>query len=141
MELYPGFSLYRGLYEFGQYSFRGHYMGIDGMRWADFADSGNGMREIFIIMLIEWLLVLAIAYYIDKTVSSGSAKGPMFFLQNLKKKPHSSSQRPSLERQGSKVFVEMDKPDVVQEVAFLVSCEFTLSSFTGTGFWRVLVIP
>ncbi|KAJ0049063.1 hypothetical protein Pint_15240 [Pistacia integerrima] len=78
MELYPGFSLYRGLYEFGQYSFRGHNMGIDGMRWADLADSGNGMREILIIMLIEWLLVLAIAYYIDKIVLSGSAKGPMF---------------------------------------------------------------
>ncbi|KAJ0048615.1 hypothetical protein Pint_15237 [Pistacia integerrima] len=115
MELYPGFSLYRGLYEFGQYSFRGHYMGIDGMRWADLADSRNGMREILIIMLIEWVVVLAIAYYIDKIVSSGSAKGPMFFLQNFKKKPHSSTQRPALGRQGSKVFVEIDKPDVVQE--------------------------
>ncbi|KAJ0106578.1 hypothetical protein Patl1_17829 [Pistacia atlantica] len=115
MELYPGFSLYRGLYEFGQYSFRGHNMGIDGMRWADLADSGNGMREILIIMLIEWLLVLAIAYYIDKIVLSGSAKGPMFFLQNFKKRPHSSTQRPILGRQGSKVLVEIDKPDVVQE--------------------------
>ncbi|XP_031262244.1 ABC transporter A family member 7-like [Pistacia vera] len=115
MELYPGFSLYRGLYEFGQYSFRGHNMGIDGMRWADLADSRNGMREILIIMLIEWLLVLAIAYYIDKIVLSGSAKGPMFFLQNFKKKPHSSTQRPILGRQGSKVLVEIDKPDVVQE--------------------------
>ncbi|XP_068306130.1 ABC transporter A family member 7-like isoform X2 [Pyrus communis] len=45
LELYPGFSLYRGLYEFAQYSFNGNYMGTDGMRWGDLSDSDNGMAE------------------------------------------------------------------------------------------------
>lgn len=118
MELYPGFALYRGLYEFGQYSFRGHYMGTDGMTWADLGDSGNGMIEILIIMAVEWLVVVGIAYYVDKIVSSRGTKGPLFFLRNFKKKPRSSFQRPSLRRQDSKVFVEMEKADVTQEVNF-----------------------
>ncbi|KAK0586980.1 hypothetical protein LWI29_015655 [Acer saccharum] len=91
MELYPGFALYRGIYEFGQYSFRGNYLGIDGMRWANLSDSGN-----------------------DQVVSSGGVKGPLFFLQKFRKKSP-SFRIPSLRRQGSKVLVQMDKPDVVQE--------------------------
>ncbi|KAK4843669.1 hypothetical protein QYF36_011306 [Acer negundo] len=114
MELYPGFALYRGLYEFGQYSFRGNYLGIDGMRWANLSDSGNGMREVLIIMAVEWLLVLFVAYYMDQIVSSGGVIGPLFFLQKFRKKSP-SFRRPNLRRQGSKVLVQMDKPDVVQE--------------------------
>lgn len=120
MELYPGFALYRGLYEFGTYSFRGHSMGTDGMSWADLSDSENGMKEVLIIMFVEWLLLLGIAYYVDKILSSGGAKGPLYFLQNFKKKPRSSFRKPSLGRQDSKVFVSMEKPDVTQEVVFLV---------------------
>lgn len=115
MELYPGFALYRGLYEFGTYSFRGHSMGTDGMSWADLSDSENGMKEVLIIMFVEWLLLLGIAYYVDKILSSGGAKGPLYFLQNFKKKSRSSFRKPSLGRQDSKVFVSMEKPDVTQE--------------------------
>ncbi|KAJ9677375.1 hypothetical protein PVL29_022384 [Vitis rotundifolia] len=118
MELYPGFSLYRGLYEFAQYSFTGDYMGTDGMRWGDLSDSTNGMRDVLIIMFVEWLIVLFVAYYIDQVVSSGNGvkRSPLFFLQNfLKKKPMSSFRKPSLKRQGSKVFVQMEKADVSQE--------------------------
>lgn len=118
MELYPGFSLYRGLYEFAQYSFTGNYMGTDGMRWGDLSDSTNGMRDILIIMFVEWLIVLFVAYYIDQVLSSGNGvkRSPLFFLQNFrKKKPMSSFRKPSLKRQGSKVFVKMEKADVSQE--------------------------
>ncbi|KAK0586687.1 hypothetical protein LWI29_010771 [Acer saccharum] len=114
MELYPGFALYRGIYEFGQYSFRGNFLGIDGMTWANLSDSGNGMREVLIIMAVEWLVLLFVAYYVDQVVSSGGVKGPLFFLQKFRKKSP-SFRRPSLRRQESKVFVQMDKPDVVQE--------------------------
>jgi hypothetical protein len=38
MELYPGFSLYRGLYELSQSAFAGDYRGIDGMKWRDFGN-------------------------------------------------------------------------------------------------------
>lgn len=110
MELYPGFSLYRGLYELAQYSFSGNYMGTSGMRWKDLSDSNNGLKEVLIIMSVEWVVVLCVAFYTDQVISSG--KSPMYFLQNLRR---ASSRRPSLQRQGSKVLVQMEKPDVFQE--------------------------
>lgn len=116
MELYPGFLLYRGLYEFAFYSFTGNLMGTYGMRWGDLTDSTNGMREVLIIMLVEWIVVLLVAYCIDKVLSSGSWKCALFFLQRHDKKP--PSQNPGFERQGSKVLVQTDKPDVRQEVSF-----------------------
>ncbi|PON57305.1 ABC transporter A, ABCA [Parasponia andersonii] len=115
MELFPGFSLYRGLYEFAQYAFNGNYLGTDGMHWGDLSDSKNGMREVMIIMVVEWLMVLFVAYYVDQILSSGSRKSPLFFLQSFRKKKGSSFRAPSLQRQGSKVFVQMEKPDVIQE--------------------------
>ncbi|KAA8542403.1 hypothetical protein F0562_023461 [Nyssa sinensis] len=117
MELYPGFSLYRGLYEFSQYAFTGNFMGTDGMRWKNLNDGKNGMREILIIMFVEWLVVLFFAYYLDQVVASGSGvrRSPLFFLKKFQKKSMSSFRKPSLQTQGSKVFVEMEKSDVVQE--------------------------
>ncbi|VVB04509.1 unnamed protein product [Arabis nemorensis] len=113
MELYPGFSLYRGLYELSQSAFVGDYRGVDGMRWRDFE---NGMKEVTIIMLIEWLLLLVSAYYIDQITYS--RKHPLFFLQNSsKKKQHHSSHS-----QISKVVVEMEKPDVCQEREKVEQC-------------------
>lgn len=108
MELYPGFSLYRGLYELSQSAFSGDYRGIDGMRWRDFE---NGMKEVTCIMLIEWLLLLVLAYYIDQITYSG--KHPLFFLlkSSSKKKQHHFCQS-----QTSKVVIEMEKSDVCQEV-------------------------
>ncbi|XP_022844965.1 ABC transporter A family member 7-like [Olea europaea var. sylvestris] len=113
MELYPGFSLYRGLYEFAQYSFTGNYMGTDGMRWKDLNDSKNGMREVLIIMSVQWLVLLGVAYYADQVASSG--RNPLFFLWKHRNKRSTSFRKPSFQKQGSKVFVEMEKLDVVQE--------------------------
>ncbi|CAN8254913.1 unnamed protein product [Cochlearia groenlandica] len=111
MELYPGFSFYRGLLEFSQFAFRGNLRGTDGIKWKDFSESA--MDEIFYIIIIEWFIALIAAYYIDKISSSG--KDPLFFLTNPFKKKNGSLRRPSLQRQGSKVIVEMEKPDVTQE--------------------------
>ncbi|KAL2938324.1 ABC transporter A family member 7 [Bienertia sinuspersici] len=117
MELYPGFSLYRGLYEFREYSFLGDFMGTHGMQWEDLGDSRNGMKEVLIIMFVEWLVVLPIAFYVDQAVSSGSGmkRSPLFFLRSLLRKSSSVARTHSLEKQGSKVSVEMEKADVVQE--------------------------
>ncbi|XP_058195609.1 ABC transporter A family member 7-like [Rhododendron vialii] len=119
MELYPGFSLYRGLYEFSQYAFSGSTMGTHGMQWGDLSDNNNGMKDALIIMSEEWLVVLSVAYYIDLVISSGSGVGrsPLFFLKNFRKKLLSSSslRKPSFGLQGPKVLIEMDKPDVAQE--------------------------
>ncbi|XP_061353117.1 ABC transporter A family member 7-like isoform X3 [Gastrolobium bilobum] len=115
MELYPGFALYRGLYEFSQSSFNGNALGTNGMRWKDLSNSTNGMKDVLIIMFVEWVLVLFLAYYMDQVLSSGSGKSPLFFLKGFQKKPSSSFRKPSIQRQGSKVFVQMEKPDVNQE--------------------------
>ncbi|KAJ8536453.1 hypothetical protein K7X08_034854 [Anisodus acutangulus] len=113
MELYPGFSLFRGFYEFSYYAFKGNYLGTDGMRWEDLSDEKNGMKEVLIIMLVQWLVLLFLAYYIDQIASSG--KDPLFFLLNSPKKPSHSIRKLGSGRQGSKVFVQMEKPDVAQE--------------------------
>ncbi|XP_016465224.1 ABC transporter A family member 7-like isoform X2 [Nicotiana tabacum] len=113
MELYPGFSLFRGLYEFSQYAFNGNYLGTDGMRWNDLSDGKNGMNEVLVIMLVQWLVFLFLSYYVDQIASSG--KDPLFFLWNSRKNPSPSFRKHSLQKQGSKVFVQMEKPDVAQE--------------------------
>lgn len=107
MELYPGFSLYRGLYELSQSAFAADYRGVNGMRWRDF---GDGMKEVTCIMLIEWLLLLVSAFYIDQITYS--SKHPLFFFLQTpsKKKQHHYSNK-----QISKFVVEMEKPDVCQE--------------------------
>ncbi|KAK1298425.1 ABC transporter A family member 8 [Acorus calamus] len=117
MEILPAFALYRGLYEFSDYAFTGSYMGTSGMRWSDLSNSANGMREVLIIMFIEWLLLLPLAYYLDQLTSFGSSiqKDPLFFLHCFRKKSSASFRKPSLQKHGSKVFIDMEKPDVLQE--------------------------
>ncbi|CAH8267801.1 unnamed protein product [Arabidopsis lyrata] len=112
MELYPGFSLYRGLYEFAQNAYQGSLNGKDEMKWKYFSDSE--MDEVSYIIIVEWFVALIAAYYIDKISSSGN--NPLFFLKNnnpFKKYP--SLQKPSLQKQVSAVSVEMEKLDVIQE--------------------------
>ncbi|KAF8701900.1 hypothetical protein HU200_033228 [Digitaria exilis] len=58
MEIIPGFSLYRGLYEFGEYAFAGNAMGTDGMKWTNLDDPVNGMRSVLIIMVVEWAILV-----------------------------------------------------------------------------------
>ncbi|XP_073219980.1 ABC transporter A family member 7-like isoform X2 [Cicer arietinum] len=115
MELYPGFALYRGLYEFAQYAVSGSHSGTDGMRWQDLSDSSNGMKEVLIIMSAEWIVVLFVAYYIDQVLSTGTGKSPLFFLKGFQKKHLSPFKKPGFQEQGSKVLAQMDKPDVIRE--------------------------
>ncbi|KAM1982469.1 hypothetical protein ACFX15_038825 [Malus domestica] len=110
IQLYPGFSLYRGLYEFAQYPIQ--YKKV-GMRWGDLSDGSKGMREVLIIMVIEWFVVLLVAYCIDQLVSSG--KSPFVFLQRFRKKKLPSIRRPSMQGQGSSS-IQMEKPDVCHEI-------------------------
>ncbi|KAM3246934.1 ABC transporter A family member 7 isoform X2 [Capsicum annuum] len=113
MELYPGFSLFRGFYEFAQYAFKGNYLGTDGMRWKDLTGERNGMKEVLIIMLVQWFVLLSLAYYVDQITTS--AKDPLFFLWHSQKKPSPSFRKHSFRRQGSRVFVQTEQPDVAQE--------------------------
>jgi len=118
MELYPGFSLYRGLYEFAQSATNASNSGTDGMLWQDLNDSTNGMKEVLIIMSVEWIVVLFVSYYIDQVLLTGSGKSPLFFLNRFQKKSP-SFEKFSIQRQGSKVLVQLEKEDVIQEVSFM----------------------
>ncbi|XP_020244147.1 ABC transporter A family member 7-like isoform X2 [Asparagus officinalis] len=116
LEFVPAFSLYRGLYEFGEYAFTGNLMGTNGMRWRNINDSQNGMKGVLIVMTAECIVLLPFAYYLHQMSSpAGGIKSPLFFLQCLRKRRSPSFRKPSLQRDTSKVFVDMERPDVAQE--------------------------
>ncbi|WCJ33482.1 ABC transporter A family member 7 [Euphorbia peplus] len=126
LEFYPGFSLYRGLYEFSQYAETD-----DGMRWGNLKDKENGLATVLYIMLAEWLVLGFVAFYMDKVSASGSGKSPLFCLHNFEKKCQSSFQKPNLQRDGSTV-VDIDKPDVclernkVEELLVEANADYTI---------------
>ncbi|KAI7730779.1 hypothetical protein M8C21_002989 [Ambrosia artemisiifolia] len=111
MELYPGFSLYAGLYEFSEYAFTGNYIGTDGMHWGDISDSNNEMRH---------------------AVSSGSGarKSPLFFLQKFKKNSSTSFRKPSLQRQGSKR-ERVEQSILEQDTSHAIVCDNLKKVYPG----------
>ncbi|XP_047156067.1 ABC transporter A family member 7-like isoform X3 [Vigna umbellata] len=113
MELYPGFALYRGLYELAQFSVQGNTRGTDGMKWHNLSESTNGMKAVLIIMFAEWIVMLFAAFYIDQVLTLGSRKGPLFLLKGFQKK--SPFQKLDTQMQVSKELSQMEKPDVIQE--------------------------
>uniref|UniRef100_M4DNM7 ABC transporter domain-containing protein n=1 Tax=Brassica campestris TaxID=3711 RepID=M4DNM7_BRACM len=110
MELYPGFSLYRGLYEFSIYAYQKNVTGRDGMKLKDFTNSA--MDEVFYIIIVEWFVALIATYYIDQ--GSLSMEDSFSFLRK-KFKQSLYPQKPRTSMQSSSVTVEMEKLDVTQE--------------------------
>ncbi|KAF3671214.1 ABC transporter A family member 8, partial [Capsicum annuum] len=108
MELYPGFSLYRGLYELSQYAAGGYIVGTYGMCWDYLSNSNNGMREVLIIMSIEWVVFLIVSYYLDQVISSGSGnrRSLLFFLPNSQRKHLTSLEKTSFLSAESSVQIE-----------------------------------
>ncbi|KAM0898330.1 hypothetical protein ACQ4PT_022002 [Festuca glaucescens] len=116
MEIVLGFSLYRGLYELGQYAFSGSATGSSGMMWGNLKDPVNGMCDILIIMTVEWALLLELAFYLDQMSSvGGSVRNPLLLFRSSQKKHAPSLHKSSSAQQDSKVIVNMEKEDVAQE--------------------------
>ncbi|KAM0864977.1 hypothetical protein ACQ4PT_043551 [Festuca glaucescens] len=116
MEIVLGFSLYRGLYELGQYAFAGSATGSSGMMWGNLKDPVNGMCDILIIMTVEWALLLELAFYLDQMSSvGGSVRNPLLLFRSSQKKHAPSLHKSSSAQQDSKVIVNMEKEDVAQE--------------------------
>ncbi|XP_021733807.1 ABC transporter A family member 10-like [Chenopodium quinoa] len=105
LELYPGFSLFRGLYELQQYAFDGSMVGESGMEWRDLNNPDNGMREVIIIMLVEWVVTVILAYFFDQFSSSG----------NWWRKLSSPPGQPNFRSNESPDSLDAEKIDVVQE--------------------------
>ncbi|KAK9805638.1 hypothetical protein WJX72_009637 [[Myrmecia] bisecta] len=87
VEIIPAFALYRGLYEFAQYAFRGSYQNATGLTFARLSDHKNGMPVVLIIMAVEWLVFLPLAWYLEKVIdsSTGVRQSPLFFLERWRK--------------------------------------------------------
>ncbi|KAG2578546.1 hypothetical protein PVAP13_6NG203700 [Panicum virgatum] len=112
MELVPGFSLYRGIYELSEYAAAGRNMGKPGMRWADLNNPVNGMKDVLILMSTEWIILLLVAFLLDH----GPTWQPLFLFGILSTKHSSPSEKPNKLKRGSmRVHVDMAKPDVFQE--------------------------
>ncbi|KAM7269542.1 hypothetical protein ACFE04_025039 [Oxalis oulophora] len=126
MECYPGFSLYRGVYEFSMSTVEGLGNGTSGMQWGDLKE--NGMKQTLIIMLVEWFVVMFVAFSIDKAVLFGNCWNPRFFFSQ-KCVP---SRKPSLQRRSSNIVVGLEKEDVVEErekVEEIILAPSTISSY------------
>jgi len=76
------------------------------MQWQDLNDPENGMKEVIIIMFVEWLVTLFLAYYADRALFSGSCM----------RKPSTSARKPSAQRNGTQVPSRRENPDVAEEV-------------------------
>ena len=118
MELVPAFSLYRGLWEFAQYSFIGNYKGIQGMQWTNINDSQNGIKSVLGIMAVEWIFFLLSMYYLDQVLVSGSGlkKNPLFFLNRILHRKKRGQNKLSSRVLVSDVTIDFQKQDVFQEV-------------------------
>ncbi|GBG75141.1 hypothetical protein CBR_g19654 [Chara braunii] len=82
MELVPAFALYRGLYEFAEYSFVANYQSSDGMSWGNLSDEKNGLVTVMRILVVEWIILLTLALYLDQVVDTGAGvpQHPLFFI-------------------------------------------------------------
>ncbi|XP_020582487.1 ABC transporter A family member 8-like [Phalaenopsis equestris] len=112
MEIFPAFSIYRGLYELAQYSLRVESLEAPRIGWKDINKDRQGMRAVLIIMVVEWAALLLLGYYLDQVVSNGKGvrKHPLWFLTKFQRKTNRNKQR-----QGYDILINMDKPDVAQE--------------------------
>ncbi|KAK1608101.1 hypothetical protein QYE76_031774 [Lolium multiflorum] len=113
MELVPGFSLYRGFYELAEYAASGSQKGKPGMQWGDLNDPVNGMKEVLVLMSVEWILMLPLAFLLDHR----PAWHPLFLFGILSTKHSSPTRRPDKAKQlsSTKIFADMIKHDVFLE--------------------------
>ncbi|KAK1611123.1 hypothetical protein QYE76_034796 [Lolium multiflorum] len=118
LEIIPAFSLYRGLYELSQYAIRASETGNPGMRWSDLSDDSNGMRNVLIIIIVEWLVLLPVAYYFDHASAVGHRSSPISIVKRLlRKNPtwRKIAVNELADRPANDVHVEMEKLDIIEE--------------------------
>lgn len=62
---------HRGLFEMGEYAFLAVYRSSYGMSLADLRAKGNGMLEAWLILAVEWVVFMVLAWYLEQ-VRAGS---------------------------------------------------------------------
>jgi hypothetical protein len=89
------------------------------MRWSDLNDHTNGMRDVLIIIILEWLVLLPVAYYFDHASSVGHRSSLLSIIKHLLKDP--TSRRITVNKIADKdVHIEMEKLDIIKEVSSLL---------------------
>lgn len=66
VEWVPAWSLYRGLYEMGAYTFLGVYRDQPGMQFNNLKDPGNGMVTCWAIFIVEWAIFMVLGWYFEQ---------------------------------------------------------------------------
>ncbi|XP_047073253.1 ABC transporter A family member 8-like [Lolium rigidum] len=115
LEIIPAFSLYRGLYELGQYAIRASATGYPGMRWGDLNDRNNGMKDVLIIIVLEWLVLLPIAYYFDHASSAGHKSSPLSMIKCVLNKKATSRRINANAIVNEDIHVELEMIDIIKE--------------------------
>lgn len=116
MESFPGFALYRVFYEFSLKARDAKVGHTPGMKWQDLNDRTTGMKELLIIMVVEWFIFLSVTYCIDK-------KSSLFRVKT------SSSEMNSMQ-----AFDQVEKADVAREVSlFIVHTYFCKEMFNPSA--------
>ncbi|VAI89560.1 unnamed protein product [Triticum turgidum subsp. durum] len=118
LEIIPAFSLYRGLCGLSQYAIRASETGNPGMRWSDLNDHTNGMRDVMIIIIVEWLVLLPVAYYFDYAASVGNSSGLLSIIKCLLRKNTTWRRIAVNEVADNDVHVEMEKLDIIKEKVY-----------------------
>jgi len=90
------------------------------MRWSDLNDHTNGMRDVLIIIILEWMVFLPIAFYFDHAASVGHTSSPLSTIKRFLKKDRTSRRITFNEIADKDVHVEMEKLDIIAEVSFLI---------------------
>lgn len=117
LELFPAFSLYRILYEFAQSALLVRSMGSMGMQWSDLSDPKNGMTSVLTVMVLEWLLFLLLAFYLDHfgSFQNGIIKAATLIRSRTGGNRSQAAQQQTIQLQEFSASVEMEKADVIEE--------------------------
>ena len=92
------------------------------MRWSDLSDHTNGMRNALIIIIVEWLVLLPLAYYFDHAAAVGHRSSPLYIIKRLlRKNPtwRKIAVNEVADRPDENVHLEMEKLDIIKEVSYL----------------------
>ncbi|TKW37305.1 hypothetical protein SEVIR_1G038400v4 [Setaria viridis] len=116
MEFFPPFALYRIIYEFSPPPSPFYRTDFSGIHWGDLSDRKNGMKDILIIMALEWATFLLLTFFLDEfgTLGNGIRKMVSVCPSNVDGSSQ-ASQKQTIQLQEFEYSVEMDRTDVLRE--------------------------
>ena len=87
------------------------------------------MRDVMIIIIVEWLVLLPVAYYFDYAASVGNSSGLLSIIKRLLRKNPTWRRIAVNEVADNDVHVEMEKLDIIKEVSYYFTVHHSLRQF------------